>query len=115
MARDDGLTEFLATVTWSGTGRYEFLLYAVRPRDDPPFRPPALSQWPEDTRIHTFWLQDEPWPIVIELFEMRALRLPEAYDNALALALAELMQQGATLSWYMFDGVFGDISQLFEP
>lgn len=48
--------------------------------------------------------------MVVDLFEIRAPGLPNDLESALANALAE---QGAMLSWFMFEGAFGDIGELF--
>jgi hypothetical protein len=93
----------------------EFLLYAARSRTSQPFRSPDLAEWPSGTSIHNFWLEDEPWPIIIELFGIRSPIVPLDLGMLLSAALWDVTSQDATLSWCMFDGVFNDVAQLFTP
>jgi hypothetical protein len=99
--------------SWDETD--EFLLYAARPRTSPPFQSPSINEWPIGTKIGNFWLEDDPWPIVIELFSIRTFDLPHNLSELLSATMLDVMKQGAILSWYMFDGVFNDVAQLFIP
>jgi hypothetical protein len=44
-----------------------------------------------------------------------ATGLPHNLEALLSAAMWDVMRQGAILSWYMFDGVFNDVTQLFTP
>ena len=91
----------------------EILLYAMRGRNAAPFTTPHLSLWSDGTNVSNHWLTDDAWPIIIELFEIRTPVFPEDYEKALSSAMIDLIKQGATLIWYMFDATFADISHLF--
>lgn len=111
----EGMLEFLESVTPLGETSQEFLLYALRARKAAPVHVPNLSAWPKGTDAAVYLLANDPWPVVVELFEIRSPAPPDDIERALFSALLDLMYQGATLGWYMFDAAFGGIRPLFTP
>jgi hypothetical protein len=112
---ENDLREFIEHVTPLGKKNLEFLLYGLRTDNSAPFYGPSIARWPKDTAVTDFWLKDDPWPVVVELFEIHTPTLPEQYQERLSSALLELTEQGATLSWFMFDGGFGGVTHFFTP
>jgi hypothetical protein len=102
-------------LSWSGQPGIEVLLYGLRPPEVGPLRPPDLAGWPTGTGVERFTLEDDPWPVSIDLFEIHAPSLPEERERALFDTLLNLTHQGATLGWYMFEGAFDGIAPLFTP
>jgi hypothetical protein len=112
---NNDLDNFVAILTSMGNDVLEFLLYGVRAVGSLGFEEVDLSLWPTGSTVRRFEMYDEGWPIIIELFEIQTPHLPVEYDEVLKSGLASLILQGATLSWYMFEGAFGDVPNLFIP
>jgi hypothetical protein len=106
---------FVENINWLGEDRLQFLLYAMRARNVPELEMPDLSTWPLGARSKRFLLNDEPWPIMIDLFERETPALPKNFPAILGEELTMLVEQGAVISWFMFEGAFGDIRRLFLP
>ena len=108
--------DLLAWLTPDGEGTPEVLLYALRPRDRQDLRAPDASGWPDGTTIRHVVLADDDWTFAVDLFEVR---LPARIDLAALRplvrgALDDLAAQGPAVAWAMLDGVFGDVSALFN-
>jgi hypothetical protein len=65
--------------------------------------------------VQRFELSDDRWPIVIDLFEVYTPSLPDDYVALLTALLVQMDQAGTVLAWYMYDGAFGAIGDLFSP
>ena len=109
------LEQFIEAITWMGRHRYQFLLYGLRARNAPPFAAPDLSAWPQGTSVTPFALADDPWPVVVELFEIYSPVFPDHHERVLFSTMLDLAAQGPTIAWYLFDGAFGGITPLFTP
>jgi len=109
------LEQFIAAITGEGKQHYQFLLYGMRARHVPPFASPDLSAWPQGTNVTPFALADDPWSVVVELFEISSPVFPDDHERVLFSTMLDLAAQGPTLAWYMFDGAFGGVTPLFTP
>ncbi|MHB1295629.1 MAG: hypothetical protein ACYC4R_11620 [Anaerolineae bacterium] len=110
----EAFDQFHADLLWPSPEWFKFLLYVIRPRAHARVGPPDLSGWPEGTRLKSFELFDDPWPVIVELYEIYPPVLPCQAEQRLLDALAEMCERGAVISFYMFDGNLGDISDLFS-
>jgi hypothetical protein len=107
--------DFVEAVAWRPSEPFEFLLYGIR---QVAVAPPAelnLRLWPLGTNVRYSALIDERWTVAVELYEIRSPALPHDLELALKDGLGQLSCQGLVISWYMFEGAFGDIGRLFSP
>ncbi len=114
------IEEFSEDVNPFGSSHLEFCLYSVRSPKAKAFESPNLSNWPDQSSASHFILYDEDWPInegwpiIVELFTIKTQQLPKDLEICLSAALVDLIQQGSTVSYYLFEGAFGGIQPLFD-
>ncbi|MBN1121115.1 MAG: hypothetical protein JXJ17_08555 [Anaerolineae bacterium] len=117
MLTEDEITDFetgLGSLT-SQPGFLRFLLYCIRPNQSADIPPPDLSDWNPRTTTVNYNLGGKPaqWPVVLQLYEIESPSLPDQLEARFQSLLEHMVLHGAVLSWFMFEGAFGDISNLF--
>lgn len=105
---------FIESVQPLGKSEFVFLMYVAVPRSHTVTNNLDLSKWPNGSSIRHFSLEDESWPMLIELFEFVSPVFPPALDECISDALRDAVdKQDAQLAWFMFDGAFVDYYDLF--
>jgi len=81
----------------------EFLLHTLRPLNSQEFVFPSKLECPVDTEISKHSMYNEGDPAVIEFYAIRIRHVPSDLPAVLSKSLAAFINQGAMLSWYVFE------------
>lgn len=107
-------SKFKHYVTPMGKDYLEFLLYGLRSEERDRVESIKLTSWPDPTTLSYYELGGEDWPALVDLITIHVPLSSIVTLDALTSAMESMVSEGAIVSWYMFDGAFGDISDIFN-